>query len=85
MASKSYNEPVALIACKTKEQALVIEALLESEGISVLRKEDSASVGEPVTGQMGGGPSEGVTLYVAADALARAREILAQARSNPAE
>jgi hypothetical protein len=83
MSGKSYSEPVALIVCDTKEQALVIESLLLSEGILVERREEPSSVGEPVTGQLGGGPSEAVTLYVPTPQLAQAREILTQARSNP--
>ena len=76
MTSNSYNQPVTLVVCKTKDVAIVIESVLLNEGIAVARREDPDDHDEA---------SGAVTLAVPSSQHARAREILAEVQSNSAE
>jgi hypothetical protein len=70
------NDLVEVAFCNSAEQALVVESLLKGAGIQPVRQESGASLGEPITGQMGGAPGEGITIYVRRADVERAKEIL---------
>ena len=67
---------VTITVCNSAEQALVIEALLQGAGIKTVRQESGASLGEPITGQMGGAPVEEVAILVRRSDLEHAQEVL---------
>ncbi|MFO0983397.1 MAG: DUF2007 domain-containing protein [Planctomycetota bacterium] len=74
----AISQLVPVVECSSAEQAMVVEALLIGAGVHCLRHEAQESIGEPITGQLGGSPTEAVTILVRQSELDRAREILGE-------